>query len=237
MPNWKKIVISGSDAALNTLNLTTTPNTAGDFLTRGPNGQISSRTASQVLDDINAIQSGSIMPYNNWHLAASNTPNSEEINNGDQVTFIGTNGINAIRDVKDIVLRVDSTVIRTTGNQTLNDTKTFSSAIVANGGVTRAGTLDLNTTGNNDIVLSTNGNERLRIEGNGRTGIGTSTPTHILHIADTPRIDSIGNQPEINSFGGTEQVFGSSEVIMGEPDVWLRININGTDYIIPAYEE
>ena len=60
--------------------------------------------------------------------------------------------------------RLPSDVVKTTGNQIIAGTKTFSSSIVANGGITRAGQLDISATGNGIIRLNTFGQERIRVK-------------------------------------------------------------------------
>ena len=46
MPNWKKVIVSGSNATLNTLNLTSTPptTTVNDILVLDGNGNIYKRS-------------------------------------------------------------------------------------------------------------------------------------------------------------------------------------------------
>jgi hypothetical protein len=76
----------------------------------------------------------------------------------------------------------------------------------------------------------------------GFTGFGTTSPTHLVHIAGEPRIDSAGSTPPaIASEGvnGLNEVITNSDVrdtALGKPDEWLLISINGTPYVIPAYE-
>lgn len=79
-----------------------------------------------------------------------------------------------------------------------------------------------------------------------KLGVGTSTPsaTSVLHVVGSTRIDSVGTKPtqegQINiGFGGAiyyrGAYSGGSSRILAEPATWLKININGTDYNIPAY--
>ena len=56
MPNWKKVIVSGSDAQLNSLKLTGIDNAGVDtdkFLVLDANGNIDYRTGTQTLSDIN----------------------------------------------------------------------------------------------------------------------------------------------------------------------------------------
>ena len=56
----------------------------------------------------------------------------------------------------------------------------------------------------NTVIISTNGSERVRINSNGRVGIGTDNPTEELHIrADTPVI-----RLEDSDTGGQSQIVG-----------------------------
>jgi hypothetical protein len=94
-----------------------------------------------------------------------------------------------------------------------------------------------------DIIIRTGNNgetERMRIKGDtGRLGLNTTSPSHLLHINGTPRIDSTATAPSAGSssidFNGEVTIFGSDEAVLTTPSVWLKININGTDYKIPAY--
>lgn len=60
MPNWKKVITSGSDAQLNSLNLTSVSNAGTDtdkFLVLDSNGNVDYRTGNQVLSDIGGVGS------------------------------------------------------------------------------------------------------------------------------------------------------------------------------------
>ena len=69
-------------------------------------------------------------------------------------------------------------------------------------------------------------------------GIGTSTPNKLLHVAGAVEIDSIGNAPASTGTGRLDTIYtntATTNVAMGTPDVWLKINVNGTDYVFPGY--
>ena len=81
--------------------------------------------------------------------------------------------------------------------------------------------------------------ERMRITSAGNVGIGTTAPSHLLHVAGDVRIDAADNAPQVNYFDSSlNYVYGESgaqEIILGKPDIWLRINVDGTDYVFPGY--
>ena len=61
MPNWKKLITSGSDASLNSLNLSSVVNAGTDtdkFLVLDSSGNVDFRTGENVLSDIGAQGSG-----------------------------------------------------------------------------------------------------------------------------------------------------------------------------------
>jgi hypothetical protein len=71
----------------------------------------------------------------------------------------------------------------------------------------------------------------------GNVGVATTSPQAKLHVAGTVRIDSTSSQPNTVAHN-VELLYTNTaidNVAMGEPDVWLQININGTVYAIPAY--
>ena len=91
----------------------------------------------------------------------------------------------------------------------------------------------------NKVTISPSGSNVLTITSTS-AGVGTTAPTKLLHVAGQPRIDSVSGEPSARVPTGAnsiERVFTNtdSDDAMGEPDEWLLIDINGTDYVIPAY--
>jgi len=75
----------------------------------------------------------------------------------------------------------------------------------------------------------------------GKVGIGTTSPQGKLHVNGLPRIDSAGSKPPTTTYGPPDTYIGGPAAenmpneYLGEPDQWLLIDINGTQYVIPAY--
>ena len=89
----------------------------------------------------------------------------------------------------------------------------------------------------NTVTLGAYGAYSLHITGS-KVGIGTSTPTHLLHVNGDARIDSTGTTPTVQ--GGTPvDCIGNGDpgFYMGQPNVWLKLTIEGAEYVIPAYEQ
>jgi hypothetical protein len=90
---------------------------------------------------------------------------------------------------------------------------------------------------NTPLILGTNGLNRINIVGGGSVGIGTSSPTELLHVAGTIRIDSTSTAPQTQ--GGTiDSLLTNTDNLitaMGVPDNYLRVSIDGNIYAIPAY--
>lgn len=80
--------------------------------------------------------------------------------------------------------------------------------------------------------------ERMRITYDGNVGINIS-PSAKLHIDGTVRIDNQNSSAPSgpNASGGTvTQYWGTADgTFLTTPNTWLKINLGGTDYYIPAY--
>lgn len=73
--------------------------------------------------------------------------------------------------------------------------------------------------------------------GNGRLGINTTSPQARLHVNGAVRIDSTSSGPEQKDPTTVKYVLTNldNDKLMGEPDIWLQINVNGTNYVFPGY--
>jgi hypothetical protein len=81
--------------------------------------------------------------------------------------------------------------------------------------------------------------ERMRISSAGNVGIGTTSPANILHITDVMRMDNVaGTEPAVQN-GTPDSAYGDPENnrYLADPAIWLRINVGGTEYVIPAYTQ
>jgi hypothetical protein len=100
-------------------------------------------------------------------------------------------------------------------------------------------------TGDSGIVSDFPGSEVMRISSLGRVGINTTSPQANLHLNGSLRVDAPTNFANVGAnldadpgngiIGNDPDGLGNDQNILGTPDTWLAVNINGTDYAIPAY--
>ena len=79
------------------------------------------------------------------------------------------------------------TTARTLWGQSFNGSADISGNLTGVGSITATGALGLAATGANDIVLTTNSAERIRITAAGNVGINTNDPEARLHVVGTVR--------------------------------------------------
>ena len=205
MPNWKKLIVSGSDASLNSLNLSSVVNAGTDtdkFLVLDGSGNVDFRTGANVLSDIGGQASGNYVTDSGgaacqvavWSSGtAISGSNSLFFDTANNRLSIGNSG-----SLSDLSLPAGG------GAQIGWDGTNNIRAFIKH---TRSGNktqLSFGTTTNANAAQ-----ERVRIDEDGNLGIGTTSPAEKLtvegNISGSGRIE-IGtghtNSGTLSSIGG-----------------------------------
>ena len=166
MPNWKKLITSGSDASLNSLNLSSVVNAGTDtdkFLVLDGSGNVDFRTGANVLSDIGGQASGTYVSESAQidHDQTTNFVAGEHFLQS-AITTVGTV---TTGDVSAIL--PDGTV---SGSSQITGFVTDAGGSAGQVGVWSSGTA---LSGSNNLFLDTSNN---------RLGIGTLSPDAIIGV-------------------------------------------------------
>ena len=79
---------------------------------------------------------------------------------------------------------------------------------------------------------------RFYINNSGDVGIGTTSPGAKLSVKGTVKIEDQTGTPGGGTQPGTPtQAYGTDpNTYLSEPSVWLKLNIDGTNYYFPGYQ-
>jgi hypothetical protein len=212
MPNWKKLIVSGSDASLNSLNVTNnvtaqsfTGSFSGSFTAPGATTQVVYNNGGVLAANSGFVYSGSNVgigisaPTEKLHIVSSATGNQFG-----RITATDSNSSAAWVAQNDsgdnVVYRVFSSGV--SGTQ-MGSALGRSASLLANLG--GSGVFLLGTFSNTNFVLGTNNTERMRITTAGDVGIGNTSPNDKLDVSgnvSANAFNAVGTLARYNGTGG-----------------------------------
>ena len=234
MPNWKKLVISGSDASLTNLQLTNIANAGtdtGKFLVLDSSDNVDYRTGAEVLSDIGGQVSltnpvtgtGTTNFFPIWSNGVNNTLQNSQlqqsnINSSGTYAWKFNNADRVIIDKPSSVTSGDPEFLITQDNNYKfsmgwdDDGAGFGYLYNWSGNGIRLG-----AAGANPVLEILTDNTDPRVYINGNVGIGTTSPGYKLNITNTDNtqtsLDSLTFRAVSENYAGTVGVFENTSGI------------------------
>ena len=206
MPNWKKLVVSGSNANLNSLNLSSVVNAGEDtdkFLVLDSSGNIDFRTGANVLSDIGAIGSGNTVTDAGGAADQVGVWSSASAMSGsNNLSFDTSNnrlGIGISSPVAKLHVYQNDNQNDTEAGVTIEQDGTGDAALSFLLTATKRWRLGIDNSDSDKFKISDSTNlassNRFTIDTSGNVGIGTTSPTQLLHLnSSTSNPTGIGLQ-------------------------------------------
>ena len=180
MPNWKKLIVSGSNATLNALNVTTS--ITGSDVKIDNWGSISGSLATLTDDKVDGSGTANYLPK--WTPDGDTLGNSNMFQSGNNISLGITNPNASLSVVNDISIGTSATdVLRLHNESGIGTIDGYSTRSIAFGSAT-----------NGEVVRIDNTNQRV--------GIGTTSPRTKLEIGGSGTLGAVTNKVISATFDG-----------------------------------
>ena len=217
MPNWKKVILSGSNAALN--NLVVNDLTVGGTFS-GTTG-VDDNDWHQTSDGLILTASKDVQITGSLSLLGTTSPGSLlSLAKGDATVYDSTDD-DGQRNVGPTILLENTSSVSNTFGQILFDSDD------SDQGIARIAFLDTGVASTDIAFVTEHTNtksEKLRITSDGKVGIGTTTPSFALDV--TGSLDTTNNGiVRFGSNGGGDLVFNDNA--NGSNETAIKFGGNG----------
>lgn len=235
-------VMIGSLAGQNTTGYTRDSVFIGDSAGRNNTGMISSIAigdyAGGNADGNYSVLIGTSAGWSslaNENVAIGYNTLAYSTTSGFQNVALGTDSMYIVSSSKNVAIGYKAASLgETNSSYGLNGTNNTFLGANSNYSSTNLTITNATAVGANTIVTDSN---TVILGNNANVGIGTSSPQETFHVSGSVRVDgNIGSAPSTQSAQTLATAYGEDATeYLAQPSLWLKIVIDGTNYVIPAY--